>query len=312
MTIKGIWICLRQPANLFMALGSHGFLNWIPDEQYLKIAYRLAMGKKLDLRDPKTFTEKLQWLKLHDRKPEYTMMVDKYEAKKYVAERIGEEHIVPTYGVWDHFDEIDFDALPDQFVLKCTHDCGGLVICKDKAKLNKDAAKNKIEKCLKRNYYRGNREWPYKNVKPRIIAEKFLIDDVCNELRDYKFFCFNGDVKALFIATERQKARSETKFDFFDSDFEHMDIRNGHPNADSPPAKPVCFEEMKKLAGKLSEGIPHLRVDFYEVNGSVYFGELTFYHWSGFVPFDPEEWDKKLGEWIDLTSLEDGKDDYRK
>ena len=273
----------------------------IPDSLYLRLEFFRCMRKWPDLKDPKTFNEKLQWLKLHDRKPEYATMVDKYEAKKYVTERIGEEYIVPTLGVWDRFDDIDFDSLPNQFVLKCTHDSGGLVIVRDKSKLDKEAAKKKIEACLKVNYYWRKREWPYKNVKPRIIAEQFMEDSQTGELRDYKFFCFDGEVKALFIASERQAAE-ETKFDFFDAEYNHLPFTNGHPNAEVLPQKPECFEQMKALAAKLSEGIPHLRVDFYEVGGKVYFGELTFFHWSGMMPFQPEQWDYTFGEWIKLPA----------
>jgi len=226
--------------------------------------------------------------------------VDKFDVKKYVADRIGEEYIIPTYGVWDSFDEIDFDKLPDQFVLKCTHDSGGLVIVRDKSALDKTKARRKIEKCLKRNFYYLGREWPYKDVKPRIIAEAYMEDETTAELRDYKFFTFNGVPKVLFVASERQKEGEETKFDFFDMDYNHLPVCNGHPNASVPPKKPETFEKMRELAEKLSEGIPHLRVDFYEVNGKIYFGELTFYHWSGMVPFEPEEWDYTFGSWLEL------------
>lgn len=275
-------------------------LNLLSDEAYLKFAFRAKVGKKLDLKDPKTYNEKLQWLKLYNRKPEYTQMVDKYGVKEYVANAIGEEYIIPTLGVWDSFDEIDFDKLPDQFVLKCTHDSGGLVICRDKSKLDKIAAKKKIERSLKTNYYLHGREWPYKNVKPRIIAEQYMEDEKTQELRDYKFFAFDGEVKALFIASDRFAGGEETKFDFFDENFNHLPFTNGHPNANVLPEKPEMFEEMKELAAKLGEGIPQARIDFYEVNGKIYFGEITFFHWGGMKPFKPEEWDYKFGEWIKL------------
>ena len=275
-------------------------LNLLSDKAYLKFTYRVKFGRRLDLDDPKTYNEKLQWLKLFNRKPDYTTMVDKYAVKDYVAEKIGEKYIIPTLGVWDSFEDIDFDKLPDQFVLKCTHDSGGLAICRDKSSFDKNAAKEKIEKSLKYNYYKkGGREWPYKDVPRRIIAEQYMEDEKTQELRDYKFFCFDGEVKALFIASERY-SNEETKFDFFDADFNHLPFTNGHPNAKVLPEKPVCFEEMKELAAKLSVGIPQARIDFYEVNGKVYFGEITFFHWGGMKPFDPEEWDYKFGEWIKL------------
>lgn len=274
--------------------------HMLPDKIYLKLKYKHVFGRKLDLRNPQTYNEKLQWMKLYDRKDLYTKLVDKYEVKGYVSKLIGDDYIIPTLGVWNSFDEIDFDTLPNQFVLKCTHDSGGLVIVKDKSCMDKRKTKEIIEKCLKNNFYLYDREWPYKNVKPRIIAEKYMEDDTTHDLRDYKIFTFNGEAKILFIATERQTQNEETKFDFFDVNFNHLDIRNGHPNAAVPPSKPEHLDLMVKLAEILSTGIPTLRCDFYEVNGRVYFGELTFFHWGGFVPFDPDEWDYKLGSWIDL------------
>lgn len=270
------------------------------DEIFIRMKWKLRMDYPLDLDNPTTFNEKLQWLKLHDRKPIYTTMVDKYEVKKYVADIIGEEYIIPTFAVYDRVEDIDFEELPNQFVLKWTHDSGSIVICKDKSKYNTDAAVKKLKKGKRSHYYWRSREWPYKNVKPRIIAEKYMEDSKTSELRDYKFFCFDGEVKALFIATDRQKDGEETKFDFFDVDFNHLPFSNGHSNAEIPPAKPEKFEIMKGLAGKLSKGIPQIRVDFYEVNDRVYFGELTFSHWSGMKPFKPKEWDYTFGEWIRL------------
>ena len=186
----------------------------IPDRLYLKWLFRLKMGKKLDLDNPRTFSEKLQWLKLYNRKPEYTQMVDKYEAKRYVAGIIGEEYIIPTLGVWDRVEDINFDQLPNQFVLKCTHDSGGIVICSDKSKLDINAAKKKLKRSLTRDFYAQNREWPYKNVKRRIIGEEYMVDESGYELKDYKWFCYNGEPKALFIATDRGLEGEETKFDF--------------------------------------------------------------------------------------------------
>lgn len=297
---------LHKPALIFPSLGHRGFFNWMSDEVYLKLVYRILMGKKLNLDNPQTFNEKIQWLKLYDRRPEYTQMVDKCEAKKYVASIIGEEYIIPTLGVWDRFEDIDFDSLPNQFVLKCTHDSGGLVICHDKSKLDIAAARKKITSCLKHNYFWGMREWPYKNVKPRIIAEKYMVDESGYELKDYKIFSFNGFARAMFIATDRSLRDEETKFDFFDMDFKHLPFTNGHPNAEREIRCPKSFEQMKYLAGELSKGIPQVRVDFYDINGQVYFGELTFAHWSGMVPFEPEVWDKKFGDWIKLPENRGG------
>ncbi len=284
----------------FVVDSRFGKYDNIPDEEYLKRRFRATMRKELDLDNPQTFNEKLQWLKLYDHNPIYTTMVDKHAVKEYVAERIGEEYIIPTLGVWDNFDDIDFDTLPNQFVLKCTHDSGGLVICKDKAKLNLKKAKKKINDSLKRDFYLRAREWPYKDVPHKIIAEKYMEDTSTAELRDYKFFCFGGEPKVLFVATDRQTKGEEVKFDFFDVDYNHLDVRNGHKNAKVPPEKPLQFELMKDLAKKLSEDIPHVRIDFYEVDGKVYFGEMTFFHFSGTVPFEPEEWDYTFGSWIPL------------
>lgn len=274
--------------------------KYMSDEIFLKLMYKNIFKRKLDLECPKTFNEKLQWLKLYNRKPEYTDMVDKYKAKKYVADRIGEEYIIPTLGVWECAEDIDFDELPDQFVLKTTHDCGGMVICTDKSKLDIDKARKKLDGCLKKAYYHKNREWPYKNVNAKIIAEKYMRDTKTCELRDYKFFAFDGEAKIMFVASDRQKENEETKFDFFDMDYNHLSFTNGHPNAETLPEKPEKFEQMKELAGKLSKGIPHIRVDFYEVDGNIYFGELTFFHWSGFEPFKPETWDYEIGKYIKL------------
>ena len=291
---------LREPWRLAASAKLHFVSKLLPDKLYLYCMYRTYVGGKPNFDSPVTYNEKLQWLKLHDRDTRYIGMVDKYEAKRFAAERIGEGHIVKTYGVWNSFDEIDFDSLPNSFVLKCTHDSAGNVICRDKSTFDRRAAEKKIKFCLSRNYFYMGREWVYKNIPPRIIAEEYMEDSKTEELRDYKFFAFNGKVKALFIASERQKENEETKFDFFDAEYNHLPVRNGHPNAEVPPEKPENFEKMKKLAEKLSEGSPHLRVDFYEVDGKIYFGELTFSHWSGMVPFEPEEWDKTFGDWIEL------------
>lgn len=273
---------------------------YLSDKLYLKLLFRHRVGHKLNLENPKTYNEKLQWLKLNNINSEYTQMVDKIEAKKYVAAIIGEKYIIPTIGIYNNVDEIDFNKLPEQFVLKCTHDSGGIVVCKDKSKLDIKQAKDKLKKGWGQNYFKYNREYPYRDLTPRIIAEVYMEDEKTTELRDYKFFCFNGEVKALFIASDRMTSGEETKFDFFDAEYNHLPFTNGHPNAKTKPEKPVQFELMKKLAAKLSQNIPQVRIDFYEVNGNVYFGEITFFHWSGMTPFDPIEWDYKFGEWIKL------------
>lgn len=272
-------------------------------QKFLDLCFDYYLGKKINWKNPQTYNEKLQWLKIYDRQDRYTKMVDKYEAKEYVKNIIGEEYIIPTIGIYDKFENIDFEKLPQQFVMKCTHDSGGLVICKDKKNLNIKEAKRKINQCLKVNYFNCWKEWPYKNVKPRIIIEKYMTNDDSDGINDYKFFCFNGKVKLLFIATDRVNENEETKFDFYDENFNHLPIKNGHPNALVPPSKPLNFEKMKELAEILSKDIPHLRVDFYEINGKIYFGELTFSHWAGMVPFEPEEYDLILGNWIDISNI---------
>ncbi len=297
MNIKRIFRAIKEPNRILKYLLIKN-ARLFPDELYLKMLFPLRTGYKLNLKNPQTFNEKLQWLKLNNRKPEMVKMVDKVDVKEYVAKIIGEEYIIPTLGVYNSVDEIDFDSLPNQFVLKCTHDSGGIVICSDKSKLDIEAAKAKLRRGLKVNYYYQNREWPYKQVKPRIIAEQYMVDESGYELKDYKFFCFDGEVKLLFIASDRGSKTEETKFDFFDTDFNHLPFTNGHPNSTKKIAKPQGFEEMKKIAATLSKGHPHIRVDLYDINGKIYFGELTFYHWSGMTPFEPMEWDYKLGEWI--------------
>lgn len=276
-----------------------GLFNWMKDEEYIKLKYSLSFDKSLDLDNPSTYTEKLQWLKLYDQRAQYTKMVDKYEVKKLVSDQIGDKYIIPTIGVWDNFDEINFDKLPQKFVIKCTHDSGSIIICKDKDAFDKKKAKRKIEKSLKRNYYSISKEWPYKNVKPRIIIEPYIEDKKDRELRDYKFFTFNGVPKVLYI-TKGRSADEETTADFFDMEFNHLPFTIDHNMSKECPHKPKNFYLMKELAAKLSEGIPHLRVDFYEVDGNIYFGEMTFFHCSGFMGFNPSSWDEIFGEWITL------------
>lgn len=271
------------------------------DETFIRLKWRVSMDYPLDLEAPRTYNEKLQWLKLHDRRPEYTQLVDKVKVKQWVSERIGEQYIIPTLGVWEHAEDIEFNTLPERFVLKCNHNSGdGMCICRDKRQINYREVVRKLRKALRQNYYWGNREWPYKNVKPLILAEQYMEDEDTQELRDYKFFCFDGEPKAFFIASDRNSKSEETKFDFFDMDFKHLPITNGHPNSEKILEKPKNFEEMKSIASILSKGIPHVRVDLYSVNGRTFFGEMTFTHWSGFVPFKPHEWDARIGAWVVL------------
>lgn len=274
----------------------------LDDAEYISRQFQYRMREKIDFSNPQTFNEKLQWLKLHDRNAEYVKMVDKYSVKEYVADKIGEEYIIPTLGIYDTFDEIDFDKLPQQFVLKCTHDSGSIVICKDKDNFNREEARNIIESSLRRNFFWVYREWPYKNVQPRIIAEKYMVDESGYELKDYKFFCFDGRARIMYIVSDRMKGE-EAKSNFFDMEFHSLAFENGHPNADYKIEKPDGFETMKSLADRLCVDIPHVRIDFYNINGKIYFGEITFFSWSGYMPFNPSEWDKKLGELIPLEKV---------
>lgn len=275
-----------------------GMYKEMSDEAYLKRTFKACFGYVPDLENPRTFNEKLQWLKLHDRKDIYTTMVDKYEAKKYVGHVIGEKYVIPTLGVWDHFDDIDFSKLPMSFVLKCTHDSGSVVLVRDKNHWDKEAARKLLERGLSRNYYWSGREWPYKNVKPRILAEE-MVD--MNPV-DYKWICVKGEPEVLCMCMDRQKG--DLTFNYYDMNFNLLPFEWVHPNIKTGGVKrPENFDEMKKLAQKLSKDIPEVRVDFYDINGQVYFGELTFYHQSGFAPFSPEEWDLKLGQLLDLTDI---------
>ena len=302
--MKRIGDYFRNPYKIFESLAMRGFFKNMNDKEYLSWLYRARMGRFPDLNHPKSFNEKLQWLKLNDRKPEYTEMVDKYLAKKYVEKRIGEKYIIPTLGVWDEFDQIGFEKLPDQFVLKTTHDSGGVVICKDKANFDKAAAKRKLEKSLKRNYYWAEREWPYKNVKPRIIAENYLSFLNGSDLVEYKVFCFNGK-PALFLICKGEGHTDERTNDFYDLEFNHIPVTVTCPNAKEKCQKPDEYEELLELSRKLAKNTYQLRVDLYVINHKIYFGELTFFHDSGCCKFNPPEWDKRFGDMLKLPIEEE-------
>ena len=291
---------MRSIKQIVSSIGFRLYYYCCPDKIYLNNKFRKVFGRDIDWKNPTTFNEKLQWLKIYDRNPLYTKLVDKYEVRKYIAEKIGEEYLIPCLGVWEHFEDINFNELPDQFVLKCTHDSNSVVVCRNKAAFDIENARKKLNQHLKMNFYYNAREWPYKNVKPRIIAEQYMEDRQTEELKDYKIFAFSGVAQALFIASDRQNPNEQVKFDFFDVNFGHLDIRQGHPNSAILPDKPSNLKEMISLAEKLSEEFPQVRVDFYECNEKTYFGEMTFFHHSGFVAFDPENWDVTFGSWIKL------------
>lgn len=297
--------------NIYRAICKVGRMpigeNIVSDAFYLRCQYRMRLNQSLNLHNPQTYDEKLQWLKLYNRKPEYTTMVDKYEVRKYISEKIGAEYLIPSLGVWEKFEDIDFEKLPKQFVLKCTHDSGGLVICKDKAILDIDFARKKINKSLVNNYYLCGKEWPYKNVKPRIIAEAYMEDQQNKELWDYKFHCFEGKPFHCQVFTTRN-SEEKTTADFYDMQWNNQKyIRTLADTYDSNShkivEKPQTFEEMKRLAEILSQNIPYVRVDFYEVDGQVYFGEITFYPAAGFSSFQPKEWEMIWGNMIDLSKV---------
>lgn len=293
-----LWKAVCNFDDRFLLLSSLGLFKDMNDEEYLKKLFKCHMKRELNLDNPQTFNEKLQWLKLYDRKPEYTTMVDKYAVKRYVADIIGEEYIIPTLGVWNHFDEIDFDKLPNQFVLKCTHDSGGIVICTDKSNLDLKAAKKKIEKCLRRNYYWSSREWPYKNVKPRIIAEKYMSDEGKEELSDYKVLCFNGEPK--IVEVHKGRFNGQHTQDCYDEFWNKTDIeQHDLPKSNDIMPKPAFLEEMLHLSKLLSKDLIHVRVDWYFTNNRLYFGELTFFDGSGYNLFCGNA-DELLGSWIKL------------
>lgn len=274
--------------------------GFIPDERYLRWIYYLETGNRLNTTNPLRYNEKLIWLKLFYRDSMWTTMVDKYRVKALVSERVGSKYIAPVLGVWDRAEEIEWDKLPNQFVLKTNHDSGnnGVFICKDKSKIDKAKWIKMINSSLLRDTSIAGREWPYRGVKRCVFAEQYL-EDATGELRDYKFFCFDGEVKYLFIATERQSG-GEVKFDYFDADFNHLDLVQKHPMSGKKIEKPIMFDQMKDMAAKLSKGLPEVRVDLYEVDGKIYFGEYTFFHHDAIVPFHPDKWDFIWGEQIHL------------
>lgn len=276
----------------------HGIYNRLTDEKFLKKVFKSRIGYALDLNSPKTYNEKLQWLKLYDRKPEYKIMVDKYKVRDYIATKLGEKYLIPLLGVWNDPEDIDFQSLPNQFVLKCNHNSGlGMCICKDKSNLNIAKVKENLKKGLNQDYYMTGREWPYKDVPRKIICEKFMVEEGRNDLRDFKFYCFDGKVKILGIYSDRN-SKAPTRVDYFDNNFKPLDLRWGYQHSDIPPEKPLKYEEMVLIAEKLATGIPELRVDLYLCGNQIYFGELTFFDGSGFDKIEPKEWDLKMGSWI--------------
>ena len=304
--MKKIIKYLKNPKLIIIYLMNKNFFSFLSDELYLKWKYRLIFGKKLNLENPQTFNEKLQWLKLYDRNPKYTQMVDKYEAKEYAKKIIGEKYIIKTLGIYNTYDEINFDILPDKFVIKPTHTSGDVYLCKNKSQINHKELKHKIRKWLKRDYYKIHREWPYKNVKPRIIIEEYIEDKKSKNLKDYKFFVFNGKFVYSFVCSDRANS---VKFTFFDKNGKFMDFTQDECPNDPNVSKPKKYDKMIELAEKLAKDIPEVRVDFYERDNDIYFGELTFFDSAGFGKFEPEEWDLKIGNMLVLPQKEKSKDE---
>jgi hypothetical protein len=290
---------LSHPKEALKAACAKGYFNFLSDRTYLKLIYWLRMGKALNLKNPQTFNEKLQWLKLYDRRPEYTTMVDKYQAKKYVADRIGEEYIIPTFGVWDKFEDIDFGSLPNEFVLKSTHDSGGVVIVRDKSKMDIAAARKKINTSLNKNYFWGGREWPYKNIKPRIICEKYMVSECGSELIDYKFYCFHGEPKVIQVISERNNGHYY--IDHYDLEWNKFIIpRKNYSKDPVAQDKPKDLDEMISISRELSKNIPFARIDLYNTESGISFGEITFFPVSGFIDFSDQQTDYLLGSWLRL------------
>ena len=291
-------ILFKHPRRILLGLLNRTSALW-PDRTYLRWQFRFAMGRKLDMDNPQTFNEKLQWLKLYNRKPEYTVMVDKVKAKEWVAGRIGAEYIIPTLGVWDNPDEIDFDELPNQFVLKCNHNSGlGMYICKEKSKINIPKVKKRLRKGLKQNYFLIGREWPYKDVSRKILAEQFMVDESGTELKDYKVFCFDGEPEIIEVDYNRFIAH---KRNFYGKNWDFINMESVYPSDEKHMiARPEKLDKMLELSRKLAKGIPHVRVDFYSIGNRLYWGELTFFHEGGCGHFKPENWDERLGKLIKL------------
>lgn len=294
---------LKSSDYRFLINAGMGVYNQMPDEEYLKRKYQACMGKELNLENPQTFNEKLQWLKLHDRKPEYTMMVDKYRVREYIAKTIGEEYLIPLLGVWEDPEDIDFDVLPDQFVLKCNHNSGlGMCICKDKSKLDIQKVKRELKKGLQQDYYLTGREWPYKNVPRRIVAEAFMKNGNDVDLIDYKVMCFNGEPKLIQVHLNRSTCHKQ---DYYDVNWNKLSLLQGLPISTYTMEKPEVFEKMLFFCKELSKGIPHVRVDWYIINKRLYFGELTFSDSAGFSDFRTVGANEEIGEWIDLSQIEE-------
>ena len=280
-------------------LSKRYLMRYVPDALYLKMRYMLCIHRKLNLKNPITFNEKIQWLKLYYRDPKYVMLVDKLKVKDYIKNNFQDLNVIPTIGVWDNANDVDFNMLPEQFVIKCTHDSGSTIICNNRNEFDVEKAREKLIRAQNRNMFFPGREWVYKYVKPRIIAEPFLKNNDSEELVDYKFMCFNGEVKLSFVCSDRFSPEG-LHVTFFDRNWEVMPFTRHYPKKTEEIRKPDCYDQMVQLAEQMSIDMPFVRIDFYEINHSVYFGEYTFFPGSGLEEFEPEGWDEIIGNWITL------------
>ena len=291
---------IENPQYFITSPAAKGWLNWVPDSLYLKVLYRVIMGRKLNLKNPKEYNEKLQWLKLNDRKPEYSTMVDKYEVRGYIEDLLGDKYLIPCLGIYDSVDDIDIDALPDRFVLKCTHDSGSVEICKDKSSFDIEGARHRLSQAMKRNYYATYREWPYKYVKPRIIAEGYLEGDG-GDLKDYKVMCFNGEAKIIEVHENRfveGKVHTQT---FYDREWNIVPLTQVETvTVDRPSERPRQLDEILRLSELIAKDMYHARIDWYIEGDKIYFGEITFFDGSGFESFSTPEMERMLGDMINL------------
>ena len=272
-------------------------LRFIPTKPYLKMVYKIKTGKKLNLKNPVGFNEKLNWLKVNDIHPEYTDYADKIKVRDIIKEKLGEDICFPIYGAWERYEDIDFNALPDKFVLKCNHDSGSVKVINDKSQIDHKELSAFFKGRLKLNPYVLGREYPYKNIKPMIMAEKYMTPEGDSDINDYKFFCFNGKPEVLLIVSDRN---IDCRSDFFDMDFNHLMLTRVNPNSEDKIDKPKMFDKMKALAERLSVGMKFVRIDLYEIDGKIYFGEYTFFPGGGFWLCEPEEWERKLGDLIEI------------
>lgn len=296
---KTVLTLVKKPRKMIRILGDKGFFNWLPDRPYLKLVYWGETGRKLDLKNPETYNEKLQWIKLYDRKPEYVIYVDKFAVRDYIKQTIGDGYLIPLIGVYNTVDEIPWDNLPNKFVLKCTHGSGSNIICRDKQQLDIEESKRKLKRWMKKNWFWFGREWSYKDTEPRMICEKYLVDESGTELKDYKIFCFDGRPKLIQVDFGRF---TDHKRNLYSTEWQFIDGIIKYPNQPSfNIKKPRKLDDMLRCASILSKNIPHVRIDFYSINEQIYFGEMTLYHGSGYEKFKPEGLGILMGSWINLA-----------